>query len=143
MPKGAGQLFRAQGTARANALVDVARKSGLSALFAPQGSLSAATLAPLSAALGESVTSYDPANTAALVSQVEAVHAGRTVLVAGSNETLRSLIRDLGAQPVPVIANEFDHLMVVTVLAAGDARVASLQYGFRARSLRRRRRNPG
>jgi phosphohistidine phosphatase SixA len=127
--EGSGAALSTQGTARANALVDAMRKSGVSALFAPQGSLSAATLAPLSTALGQSVTSYDPADTAALVSQVQASHAGETVLVAGDNNTLRSLTRDLGAQPVPVIADEFDHLMVVTVLGAGDARVVNLQYG--------------
>jgi len=126
----AGSGLSPAGQARAAELVHAARNAGVSALFAPPASVAAATVAPLAAAIGRSVTAYDPADLPALVNEIFSAHAGQTVLVAGDNPTLRGLVRELGAQPVPPIFDaEFDHLMIVLAPAPRTGRLLSLQYG--------------
>jgi broad specificity phosphatase PhoE len=125
-----GAGLSAAGQARATELAHVAKKAGASALFAPTGSPAAATLAPVATAAGLTTTSYDPANLPALVSQIFAGPAGKTVLVAGDRATLQGLVGALKASPVPPLAaDEFDHLMLMVATGPGEARLVSLQYG--------------
>lgn len=115
------------GGAQAQALLHAARKAGVSTLYS--STTSNPLLAPLAAALGVATTPFNAADMASFSSQLVASHPQDTAVVAASHDELRALIRELGAQPFPVIYNtDFDHLIVVTRFASGAMRVLPLRF---------------
>jgi broad specificity phosphatase PhoE len=115
------------GGTQAQELLHAARKAGVSAVYSSTAGNS--LVAPLASTLGLSVTSFNAANMAAFSGQLIASHAQDTVVVAASNDELRALIRELGAQPFPVIySTDLDHLIVVTRFASGAMRLLPLRF---------------
>jgi 2,3-bisphosphoglycerate-dependent phosphoglycerate mutase len=108
-------------------LLQTGRKAGVGAIFT--STANNALLAPLAAELGLNPTLFDGTDPQALANQLIASHAQSTVLVSGSNDELRQLLRQLGAYPFPVIyAHDLDHLVVVTRFPSGAVRVVPLRF---------------
>ncbi len=115
------------GGAQAQELLHAARKAGVSTLYS--STASNPLVAPLASALGLTTTNFNPTNMASFSSQLIASHPQNTVVVAASSDELRALIRELAAQPFPVIYNsDLDHLIVVTRFASGAMRVLPLRF---------------
>lgn len=107
-------------------LLHAARKAGIVAVYT---SSSNALVAPLATALNLTPVTYSGSDIPAFASQLLSAHPQDPVLVAGTHEELRALIRQLGGQPFPVLyANDVDHLIVVTRLASGAVRVVPLRF---------------
>ncbi len=108
-------------------LLHAARKAGVSAIYT--STAGNPLVAPLATALGLSTTTFSPTDIAGFSNQLIASHPQDTVVVAASNDELRALVRQLGAQPFPVIYNsDLDHLIVVTRFASGAMRLLPLRF---------------
>lgn len=115
------------GGTQAQELAHAARKAGVSVIYSSIASNP--LVAPLATALGLTATNFNAANMASFSGQLIASHPQDTVVVAASNDELRALIRELGAQPFPVIYNtDLDHLVVVTRFTSGAMRVVPLRF---------------
>jgi broad specificity phosphatase PhoE len=130
--KGEDPALSAAGKARAQALMHAAGSAGLSAVYSTPTRRTQETAQPLAQRLGLRVTvreaGADQAKT--FVQEVLRAHPGQAVLVVGHSNTLPALAEALTGQPFPAIADdEYDRLLVVTVPAAGPARLVALRYG--------------
>lgn len=115
------------GGTQAQELLHAARKAGVSTVYS--STASNPLVAPLATVLGLTTTPFSPADMAAFGNLLIASHPQDTVVVAASNDELRALIRQLGAQPFPVIYDtDLDHLIVVTRFASGAMRLLPLRF---------------
>lgn len=118
------------GEARARTLADVARKAGVTAIFATQFIRTQQTAQPLANFLKLQPIIED--NTNQLVNKILSDHRGDVVLVAGHGPTVPQIARLLGAaipQGVQSI-EDFDNLFVITRKSeGGEANAINLQYG--------------
>lgn len=122
-------LRRARELARQ--LVDADVIQGIDAIYATPFRRTQETAQPLAAALDLPITSYEPDDNAAVLSDILARHKGKIVLVVGHSNTLPTLIADLGASKrVPPIADgEYDNLYLVTIPWFGKTKTIRLRYG--------------
>ena len=114
-------------SAESEALRHAATKSGATAMYTsvPENPL----IAPLATALDLIPVTFNSVDIGTFVNHLLSAHAEDTVVVAGTHEELRQLIRQLGAQPFPVLyVDDIDHLLVVTRFPSGEIRVVPLQY---------------
>jgi phosphohistidine phosphatase SixA len=103
-----------------------ARKAGIVAIYA---SSSSALIAPLATALSLAPVIYNGNDIPAFAAQLVSAHPRDTVLVSGTHEELRALVRQVGGRPFPVLyANDRDHLIVLTRLASGEVRIVPLRF---------------
>lgn len=111
-------------------LLHAARKAGVSDIFSTAAANS--LVSPLATQLGLTLQTFNgstAADAAAFVTQLVANHATDTLVVAGTGDELRELIRALGAAPFPIIyTTDTDHLVVVTRFPSGAARVTALRF---------------
>jgi hypothetical protein len=108
-------------------LLHAARKAGVSAIFT--STAANPLVAPLATALGISTTAFNAADMPAFASLLTSTHAQSTVVVAASNNELRALIRQLAAQPFPILYDsDLDHLVVLTRFGSGAQRVIPLRF---------------
>jgi len=115
------------GGSQAQELLHAAHKAGVSTVYT--STAGNPLVAPLATTLGLTTTSFNAAHMASFSAQLVASHPQDTVVVAASNDELRALIRELGAQPFPVIySTDLDHLIVVTRFASGAMRVLPLRF---------------
>lgn len=118
------------GKKRAAALKHALEKAGVSAIFATQYQRTQQTVEPLAKALKIAATQIDATKSEALVAQIRQKHRGGIVLVAGHSNTIPQIIKALGVNEAPAIADsEYDDLFVVTVSKSHPARLLHLQYG--------------
>jgi 2,3-bisphosphoglycerate-dependent phosphoglycerate mutase len=117
------------GEARGQELVHVVRKAGVTAIYAtsttrePARSLNDSEVLP-------PVTVYNSDDVEGLVDKVLLDHTGEAVVVAGDENAMSEIIRELGGSPAPsIFPDERDSLVVLTLLEPGDTRVLSSQYG--------------
>ncbi|HET7794287.1 MAG TPA: histidine phosphatase family protein [Rhizobacter sp.] len=111
----------------AQELLHAARKAGVSAIFT--STAGNPLVAPLAAALGLATTNFNAADMPAFASLLTGSHSQSTVVVAASNDELRALIRQLGAEPFPIIySSDLDHLVVLTRFPSGAQRVVPLRF---------------
>ncbi len=127
------------GQARAQALARMLGKAGIKTIYSSQYLRTKHTAEPLAQALGLTATvvpvSMDTMNAKELAPQylkdmVERIYAqaGQSALIVGHSNTVPALIKALGGDVVPEIADtDYDNLFVVTVLAKGKAKVAHLK----------------
>ncbi len=121
----------AAGLARAQALVHVATKAGVSAIYHSEALRTQQTAQPLATALGLTPTQLPATNTQALADDIYTQHYGQTVLVVGHSNTVPQIIAALGGPALPSIDdNEFDNLFVVTICHCKrrPVKVINLQY---------------
>ncbi len=118
------------GQARAQDLVRMFGDAGINAIYATQYKRTQQTVKPLADKLGLPVSQINSKNTADLLAQIHAQHAGQVVFVAGHNNTVPEIIAALGGPTFPIIPEtEFDNLYIVTVYRTGKAKVVKLKYG--------------
>ena len=129
------------GRARAEALARLLSGAGVRAVYASQYARTQQTAEPLAKLLGVPVgvvalgvkpdrpREVSEQSIRELKGRVEG-HAGEAVLVVGHTNSVPDLIRELGGDVVPKMdESKFDDLFVVTVYAAGRAKVVRLTYG--------------
>ena len=125
----------AAGEARAMALADAVRGSGISAIYSTRYKRTQGTARPTSEQLKVPITTFDAAPGARDYGQVYAgeilaKQRGKTVLVVGHSNTVPSILRGLGIADAPSISDpEYDNFFVVTVPETGPARVIRARYG--------------
>src|SRR5213595_973597 len=111
----------AEGQARAQALMAIARDAGVTAIITTQFARTRETARPAAEALHI---------TPEIVSAGGAQHAEEVVLVVGHSNTIPAIAAALGApRPPPICDSEYDGLYFVTVPASGPARVIHARYG--------------
>ena len=121
------------GSARAQALVAVARDAGVKAIISTQYLRTKNTVAPTATALSitpEIVNAGPmPAHAKAVADQVMK-HAGETVLVVGHSNTIPAIVGALGApQPRDLCDSEYDQVFVVVIGEGGPPRLIRSRYG--------------
>lgn len=123
--------LNASGMARAEELVRTLGDAGITTIYSSPYERTRATVRPLAARLGLEVTEHAATDVAGLAERVRATNRGGVIVIAGHSNTVPALVEALGAGPVPPIEDawEYDNLYIVTVEAAGSARVSTLKYG--------------
>lgn len=123
------------GQQRAQALVDVAGKAGVSAIYTTQYRRTHETAQLLADRLGVPVTERAisagaQAHAAELAREILTQHRGETVLVVEHSNTLPSILAELAKVQIPQLGdNEYDRLFVVVVPPSGPARLIQSRYG--------------
>jgi broad specificity phosphatase PhoE len=124
------------GRQRAEALVEVAGRAGVSAVYTTQLRRTRETAGPLVERLGLPVTVKElprgqpQAHATELARELLARHRGETVLVVGHSHTLPLLVEALAGVPIePLPESEYDRLYVVRVPPSGPAGLIQARYG--------------
>src|SRR5687768_5460755 len=121
------------GSARARALVAVARDAGVKAIISTQFLRTRNTAEPTATALSltpEIVQAGGLPQHAKAVAEQVMKHAGGTVLVVGHSNTIPAIVGALGApQPRDLCDSEYDQLFVVVIGDAGPPRLIRSRYG--------------
>lgn len=122
------------GTARARALMAIARDAGVTAVITTQFARTRDTGRPAAEALGITPEVARAGGSAAQhaqdVARMVQAHAGGVVLVIGHSNTLPAIVAALGApQPPPICDSEYDDLYVVTLAPNAAAHVIRARYG--------------
>ena len=121
------------GSARARALVAVARDAGVNAIITTQFLRTKNTAEPTATALNVTPEVVQagpmPQHAKAVADQVRK-HAGGTVLVVGHSNTIPAIVGALGApQPKDLCDSEYDQVFVVVLGDAGAPRLIRSRYG--------------
>lgn len=118
------------GEDRADELVHVAQKAGVSAIYHSGANRTEKTAEPLALSLGISMINQpDPQAT---INDILNNHRGETVLVAGHSNTVPQMITMAGGPTSGNIAgSEYDNLFVLTRCSCwfGPTKLVNLQYG--------------
>lgn len=124
------------GLRRAQALVRVAEEAGVQAIYSSQFLRNRDTARPLAERSGVAVTQR-PVNLQnpgdygqALAREIREKHAGQTVVVVGHANTVAATVEGLTGRPAGLGDIQYGDLYVVTVPAAGAARLVRAQYGL-------------
>src|SRR5437868_7656778 len=122
----------AEGQARAQALVAIARDAGVTAIITTQFARTRETARPAAEALRitpEIVSAGGAQHAQEVAKAILSGHAGAVVLVVGHSNTIPAIVAALGApRPPPICDSEYDGFYVVTVPATGPARVIHALY---------------
>ena len=121
----------AEGAARSRSLASVLASSGVSVIYTTPYERTRQTAAPLAAALSLTPVEVKAGATYAndLAARIRAEHSGDTVLVVGHSNTTQDVIRALGIEDAPAIAeSEFDYLFIVTIGTDVEPRLVTLHY---------------
>ncbi|MEO7602178.1 MAG: histidine phosphatase family protein [Sphingomicrobium sp.] len=114
MRKGAGDdpPLSAQGAVEAARLADLLKGKGISAIFVTDTVRSRQTAAPLAAATGAPVETYDPRDNAALARRAAAIPG--SILIVGHSNTVPAIVAALGGTPPgPMSEEDFGRLFAV------------------------------
>jgi broad specificity phosphatase PhoE len=115
-----------QGQARAQNIVAILRRAGITAIFSTPTVRTQQTAAPLAQQLGLTVQLYDPRLPKALVEKVRT--ASGAVLVVGHSNTLPELVKLFGGAPgSDILDDEFDRLY--QLLPGADGQVKTILLG--------------
>ena len=121
-----------KGTARAQALVSIARDADVKAIITTEFVRTRTTAEPTAAALGinpDVVKASTPDHAKAVAAEV-LKHPGQTVLVVGHSNTVPAIVGALGApRPKDLCDSQYDQLFVVVLGDAGPPRVIRSRYG--------------
>jgi broad specificity phosphatase PhoE len=129
---GSQDALNAAGTARAQELVHVGGKAGITAIYRSDTNRAGDTAAPLASALGLTPVVYPANDTTPLVNTILADHPGERVFVVGHSNTVPQIIQAAGGSAIANIDDaEFDNLFLLTVCRCrrGPATLINLQYG--------------
>ena len=118
------------GVARARELVRMFGGSGISAIYASQYKRTQQTVQPLAEKLNVRVVTVDTKKTPELVKEILGNTTGRTIFIAGHNNTVPEIIAALGGPKMPIIPEtEFDNLYILTVPVSEAAKLLKLKFG--------------
>jgi len=119
-----------QGGARAQEIARVFADAGVNAIYATQYKRTQQTVKPLADRIGVPVTLLNSNQTDELVNQIQTIHRGQTIFVAGHNNSVPAIVSVLSNEKFPQIPEtEYDNLFIVTIYRFGKARVTKLKYG--------------
>ena len=119
-----------EGVERALEIARVFGDAGVNTIYATQYKRTQQTVKPLSDRTGVPVTLLDSKQTEQLVERIQTELRGKTVFVAGHNNTVPAIVSTLSGEIYPVIPDtEYDNLFIVTIYRFGKARVLKLKYG--------------
>ncbi|HUP50805.1 MAG TPA: phosphoglycerate mutase family protein [Thermoanaerobaculia bacterium] len=124
-----------EGVARARELARVLAGTPIGAIYTTQYRRTRQTAEPLAGALAiePRVVTAGKSYAAGLAARILEEHRGGTVLVVGHSNTTGDVLRHLGVDDPPPIADEqYDDLFVCSV-AGGTAKLVSLRYGGASR----------
>jgi len=112
-------------------LVDADVVAGIDAVYSTPFRRTEETVRPIADALGLTVSSYDAADTEAIMEHIVREHKGKIILVAGHSNTVPDLIGNMGASKrVPEIdENEYDNIYIVSIPWFGKTKTIRLRYG--------------
>jgi broad specificity phosphatase PhoE len=118
------------GLERAQEIARMFADAGINAIYATQYKRTQQTVKPLSERTGVPVTVLDANQKDQLLHRLQTTYRGKTVFIAGHNNTVPAVISDLTGEAFPVIPeSEYDNLFVVTIYRFGKAKVLKLKYG--------------
>ncbi|HET7114584.1 MAG TPA: phosphoglycerate mutase family protein [Pyrinomonadaceae bacterium] len=119
-----------QGVARAQEIARAFADAGVNAIYATQYKRTQQTVKPLADRIGVPVTLLNSNQTDELVNQIQTIHRGQTIFVAGHNNSVPAIVSVLSNEKFPQIPEtEYDNLFIVTIYRFGKARVTKLKYG--------------
>lgn len=126
----------AAGQARAQTLVEVAGKAGVTVIYATQFMRTQQTAQPLANHLGVTVNVFNVTGNAQqyaedLVDQILSQHSGEVVFIVNHSNTVPLIIEELGANPIPPInEDEYDNLFILTMPSFfGATKIIKAKYG--------------
>ncbi len=118
-----------EGVERALEIARVFGESGVNAIYATQYKRTQQTVKPLSDRTSVPITLLDSKQTDQLVERIQTELRGKTVFVAGHNNTVPAIVSRLSGETYPVIPEtEYDNLFIVTIYRFGKAKVLKLKY---------------
>lgn len=124
------------GTARAQALVNVAENAGVSAIYTTQFRRNHDTAKPISERTNVAVTEMpvdlqNPGDYGKrLASDILEKHRGQTILVVGHSNTVPLIIEALTGRGGLVSSVEYHDLFIVTIPPSGQASLIKAEYGL-------------
>ena len=119
-----------EGVERTLEIARVFGDSGVNAIYATQYKRTQQTVKPLADRTAVPVTLLDANQTDQLVERIQTELRGKTVFVAGHNNTIPAIVSILSGESHPVIPEtEYDNLFVVTIYRFGKAKVLKFKYG--------------
>jgi broad specificity phosphatase PhoE len=120
----------AAGRVRAEALADMLAGAGVSAILSTPFRRNLETAAPLAQRTCVVITRYDADVAAsALAAQILADYRGRTIALIGHSNTIPDLVAALSHQAVaPIADDDYSRLYVISIDAAGKARLLTLGF---------------
>ena len=119
-----------EGVERAMEIARVFGESGVNAIYATQFKRTQQTVKPLADRTSVPISLLDANQTDLLIERIQTELRGKTVFVAGHNDTVPKTVSTLSGETHPVIPEtEYDNLFVVTIYRFGKAKVLKLKYG--------------
>ena len=112
-------------------LVDADVVAGVDAVYSTAYRRTVETAQPVADALGLPVSTYDAADTEAIMESIVREHKGKIILVVGHSNTLPALMYNMGAsKKVPEIADdEYDNIYIVSIPWFGKTKTIRMRYG--------------
>jgi phosphohistidine phosphatase SixA len=118
------------GLERAQEIARMFGNAGVNVIYATQFKRTQQTVKPLSDRIGVPVTLLDANQTEELVRQIQTTQRGKTIFVAGHNNSVPAVLSALSGESFPLIPeSEYDNLFIVTIYRFGKAKVMKLKYG--------------
>ena len=119
-----------EGIERAQLIARMFGDAGVNAIYATQYKRTQQTVQPLSDRIGVPATLLNSNQTDELVSQIQTSQRGKTIFIAGHNNTVPAIVSALTGETYPPIPEtEYDNLFIVTIYRFGKAKVTKLKYG--------------
>ena len=119
-----------EGVERAVEIARVFGESGVNAIYATQFKRTQQTVKPLADRTTVPISLLDASQTDQLVERIQTELRGKTLFVAGHNNTVPAIVSKLSGETYPDIPeSEYDNLFVVTIYRFGKAKVLNLKYG--------------
>jgi len=120
----------AEGLERAQEIARMFGGAGVNAIYATQFKRTQQTVKPLADRTGVPISLLDANQTDELVKCIQTELRGKTIFIAGHNNTVPAIVSTLSGDTYPVIPeSEFDNVFVVTIYRFGKAKVVKLKYG--------------
>ncbi len=124
-----------QGQMRAQELVQVAGKAGVTSIYATQFIRTQQTAQPLADHLNLNVNVFNLTGDAHqyavdLSNHILSEHSGEVVLIVSHSHTVPLIVEELGTGPIPPIGDTYDSLFLVTIPRQRSvAKIVKAQYG--------------
>ena len=119
-----------EGLERAQLIARMFGDAGVNVIYATQYKRTQQTVKPLSDRIGVPATLLNSNQTDELVNQIQTTQRGKTIFVAGHNNTVPAIVSVLTGETYPPIPEtEYDNLFIVTIYRFGKAKVTKLKYG--------------
>jgi len=113
-----------EGVERAQEIARMFGDAGVNAIYATQFKRTQQTVKPLSERTGVAVTLVNASQTNDLLRQIQTTDRGKTIFVAGHNNTVPAIVSELSGETYPVIPeSEYDNLYIVTIYRFGKVKV--------------------